>query len=383
MRLADYAQTPETSKGRLHKEAESQTRTPYARDRDRIIHCNAFRRLKGKTQVFVANEGDYFRTRLTHTLEVAQIARSLASALQAEQDLAEVVALAHDLGHPPFGHAGEEELDKLMLPWDGFDHNVQSFRMVTRLEHRFPAFEGLNLTWEAIEGIIKHNGPVTQPLNKPAWRPVREFSAIWDLRPETYASLEAQIGAIADDIAYNNHDLDDGLKAELFRLSDLEEVPLIGPSIASVRRDWPGLDNRMIRLESVRRVIGTMIADVLKETRRRLEDYRITDAESIRLAPTKMVAFSEVVFADLTRLRAFLYERMYKHYRVNRTRVFARRVISDLFVLFSQDPNILEPQWQDRVFAKESETGRQRVVCDYISGMTDEFALSEHRRLCP
>lgn len=379
--LTASAESAALSKGRLHEERESRTRTPFARDRDRIIHCTAFRRLKGKTQVFVANQGDYFRNRLTHSLEVAQIARSLAHSLRVDEDLTETIALAHDLGHPPFGHAGEDELHQLMQPWGGFDHNVQAFRIVTRLEHRYPAFEGLNLTWETLEGIVKHNGPVVNRLSKPSWKAIADFSAQWDLRPGTYASLEAQIAAIADDIAYNNHDVDDGLRAGLFAIDDLLDVPLIGPALKAVKADWPLIDTRMWRLEVVRRVIGDMIVDVHDETLRRLKADGIETSADVRAASRQMVAFSESVQQDLKRLRLFLHARMYRHWQVNRSRSHARRILNQLFALYREDPGVLPPNWHGRVQARDDETGRARVICDYIAGMTDAYAIEQHRSL--
>ncbi|WP_298333393.1 deoxyguanosinetriphosphate triphosphohydrolase [Asticcacaulis sp.] len=379
--LAPYSENHARSRGRLYSEPDSQTRTAFARDRDRVIHCTAFRRLKGKTQVFVAGHGDYFRTRLTHSIEVSQVARSLAHTLGADQDLAETIALSHDMGHSPFGHAGEDELHKMMEPWGGFDHNVQTFRIVTRLEHRYPAFEGLNLAWETLEGVIKHNGPVAHKLGQPAWKAVADFSDFWDLRPETYASLEAQIAAISDDIAYNNHDVDDGLRAGLFTLADLRDIPLIGPAIAEVEKDWPLIDQRLLRLEAIRRVIGFMIRDVCLETGRRLKEDGIETAEDVRRAGRQMVAFSRTVNEDLSRLRAFLYARMYKHYTVNRHRSQARRVLNDLFRLYMEEPEVLPPNWYGRVCTKDTETQRARVVCDYIAGMTDAYAIEQHRQL--
>jgi len=264
--LSPLATDWRSSRGRLYQEQASATRTPFARDYDRVIHATAFRRLKGKTQVFVANEGDYFRTRLTHSLEVAQIARSLARSLGLDSDLAETIALAHDLGHPPFGHAGEDELHAAMAPFGGFDHNVQTFRIVTKLEVRYPAYQGLNLSWESLEGIIKHNGPITHRLQDPAWADLAAFDAAMDLDTGGFASLEAQVAAIADDIAYNNHDVDDGLRAGLFRIDELYEVPLVKEALISVDQDWPGLDLRMKRLEAVRRMFGSMMKDALEET---------------------------------------------------------------------------------------------------------------------
>ena len=381
MTLASCAEDVIGSKGRLYPEADSPTRTAFARDRDRIIHSTAFRRLKGKTQVFVANEGDYFRTRLTHSLEVAQIARSLAHSMNLDVDLAETIALSHDLGHPPFGHAGEDELHKCMLPWGGFDHNVQTFRVITKLEVRYPAWDGLNLTWETLEGIVKHNGPVAHRMKEPSWKSIADFNEQWDIRPDTYASMEAQCAAIADDIAYNNHDVDDGHRAELFTIADLLEVPMIGPALRSVQKDWPSIDDRMLRLEGVRRMIGVMITDVEAETQRRLKADNIVTAEHVRTAKRQMVAFSKGVFDDLSRLRGFLFERMYKHYKLNRTRSHARRTLNEMFNLVMGEPDVLPTEWFELVCSKDSESARARVICDYIAGMTDAFATREHNRL--
>ncbi len=381
MPLASYAEDVTKSLGRLHNESDSPTRTAFARDRDRIIHSTAFRRLKGKTQVFVANEGDYFRTRLTHSLEVAQIARSLAHSLDLDVDLAETIALSHDLGHPPFGHAGEDELHKCMQPWGGFDHNVQTFRVITKLEVRYPAWDGLNLTWETLEGIVKHNGPVGHHMAEPSWKSIVDFNDQWNLRPDTFASLEAQVAAIADDIAYNNHDVDDGLRAELFTISDLLDVPMIGPAIASVQKDWPALNDRMLRLEAVRRMIGVMIADVLVETEKRLKEDNIRTSEDVRTAKRQMVQFSKTVYDDLSRLRGFLFQRMYKHFKLNRTRSYAKRTLNEMFHLFMHEPDTLPTEWFELVCSKDTETARARVICDYIAGMTDAFAIEEHRRL--
>jgi len=377
---APYAENPGLSRGRRHPEAESRTRTPFARDRDRIIHCTAFRRLKEKTQVFVAHEGDHYRTRLTHSLEVAQIARSISTALGLDNDLAETVALAHDLGHPPFGHAGEDQLDDSMKPWGGFDHNVQTFRVVAKLEHRYPDFEGLNLTWETLEGVVKHNGPVTGKLDRPSWSMVREFDAGWELRLDSWASAEAQVAAIADDIAYNNHDVDDGLQAGLFRLEELLDVPLIGPILHGVRAERPDLDERLTRLEAVRRMIGAMIDDVMGETLRRASLTGVASPDEVRGLAHALVAFSPDMLEDLARLRAFLMERMYRHWKVNRTRSQAKRILADMFSLFHAEPEVLPTEWF--ALSQNCDDGaRARVVCDYIAGMTDRFAIEEHRRL--
>ena len=382
---AAYAEYPEHSRGRLTPEPISRTRNAYARDRDRIIHATAFRRLKEKTQVFVAHEGDHYRTRLTHSLEVAQIARSIAHALRLDTDLAETVALAHDLGHPPFGHAGEDELQAQMAPWGGFDHNVQTFRVVTKLEERYPQFDGLNLSWETVEGVVKHNGPVSHRLDEPAWRAIADYTLghgapDWDLRLDSFASLEAQAAAIADDIAYNNHDVDDGVQAGLFTLDDLADVPLIGPVLHGVRKDWPDIDDRMVRIEAVRRMIGVMVEDVLAETEARIEAADIRSTEAVRTAGRPLVGFSHGMLADLGVLRSFLFERMYRHYRVNRTRSQARRILAEMFQLFMSDPGTLPPEWSGKAGTSD-EARRARAVCDYIAGMTDRYAIEEHKKL--
>ncbi|WP_374569928.1 deoxyguanosinetriphosphate triphosphohydrolase [Phenylobacterium sp.] len=377
---APYAEDPARSRGRKVPEPESRTRTPFARDRDRIIHCTPFRRLKEKTQVFVAHEGDHFRTRLTHSLEVAQIARSVATALGLDADLAETIALAHDLGHPPFGHAGEDELERQMSDFGGFDHNVQTFRVVTKLEQRYPRFDGLNLTWETLEGVIKHNGPVLEKLERPSWSAIAEFDAEYRLGLDGWASAEAQVAALADDIAYNNHDVDDGVQAGLFHLKELLDVPLIGPILAGVYREYPDVEPRIIRLEAVRRMIGAMVDDVLTETRRRAEAAGLASPEDVRNLGGPLVAFSRDMVEDLGQLRAFLMERMYRHWRVNRTRSQARRILAEMFQLFMTEPDVLPTEWFVRS-QKRDEAGRARVVCDYIAGMTDRFAIEEHRRL--
>jgi len=377
---APYAEDPAKSLGRRVEEPTSRTRTAFARDRDRIIHATAFRRLKEKTQVFVAHEGDHFRTRLTHSLEVAQIARSLAAALGLDADLAETVALAHDLGHPPFGHAGEDELERQMAGVGGFDHNVQTFRVVTKLERRYPRFEGLNLCWETLEGVIKHNGPVSDRLDRPSWRGVADFNTGYDLRLATWASAEAQVAAIADDIAYNNHDVDDGVQAGLFQLRELLDVPLIGPILAGVFAEYPDLDPIIVRLEAVRRMIGAMVDDVMAETDRRARAARVASPEDVRNLDHAIVAFSRDMVEDLSQLRAFLMERMYRHWKVNRTRSQARRILAEMFQLFMAEPDVLPTEWFARSQNRD-EAGLARVVCDYVAGMTDRFAIEEHRRL--
>ena len=368
------------SRGRRHPESPSANRTPFARDRDRIIHATAFRRLKQKTQVFVAHEGDHFRTRLTHSLEVAQIARSIATALRLDSDLAETIALGHDLGHPPFGHAGEDELEQRMTPYGGFDHNVQTFRVVTTLERRYPRFEGLNLTWETLEGLVKHNGPVAGRLDRPAWSAIVDYDKGFDLELGGWASAEAQVAALSDDIAYNNHDVDDGLAAGLFRLDELMDVPLIGPILAGVRRDYPDLDASLTRLEVVRRMIGDMVGNVMTETLSRASASGVESSADVRALGRALAAFSDDMTEDLARLRAFLHERMYRHWRVMRTRSQARRILAEMFDLFLREPELLPPEWQERL-AGLDQAGAARVTCDYIAGMTDWFAIEEHKRL--
>jgi dGTPase len=375
-----WAEDPAGTRGRRYEEAASATRSPFARDRDRIIHTSAFRRLKEKSQVFVAHEGDYFRTRLTHSLEVAQIARSLATAMGLDCDLAEAIALGHDLGHPPFGHAGEDELARAMTDFGGFDHNVQTFSVLTRLERRYPRFDGLNLTWETLEGVVKHNGPVTAMTDRPAWREIVSYNHDYDLRLDSWPSAEAQAAAIADDIAYNNHDVDDGLDAQLFSLDEVRAVPLIGPVLQGVTADFPELDARLTRLEAVRRMIGEMVGDVLAETARRVAASGVASPDDVRALGAPLVAFSEGMTEDLARLRAFLHERMYRHWRVNRSRSQARRLLADMFALFLAEPDVLPAEWFRRLQDLD-QAGRARVICDYIAGMTDRFAIEEHRRL--
>ena len=377
---APFAEDAAQSRGRRIAEPESRTRTPFARDRDRIIHSTAFRRLKEKTQVFVAHEGDHYRTRLTHSLEVAQVARTLATAMGLEADLAETIALAHDLGHPPFGHAGEDELDTQMEAFGGFDHNVQTFRVVTKLERRYPRWDGMNLTWETLEGIIKHNGPVTDKLSKPSWKAVVDFDKGYDLALGGWASAEAQTAALADDIAYNNHDVDDGVAAGIFHLKELLDVPLIGPILHGVFQEFPDLDPNIVRMEAVRRMIGAMADDVIAETGRRVIEAKVDSAEAVRGLDHAIVGFSRDMLEDLGALREFLHSRMYRHWRVNWTRSQARRILAEMFQLFMAEPDVMPTEWFARAQNRDP-AGRGRVVCDYIAGMTDRFAIEEHRKL--
>jgi len=383
--LQPYASRPQDSRGRLVAEPESATRTPHQRDRDRIIHSTAFRRLKYKTQVFVYHEGDHYRTRLTHSLEVAQIARSIGRALGLNEDLAEAVALAHDLGHTPFGHAGEEALDEALARFGGFDHNEQTFRAVTLLERRYAAFDGLNLTWECLEGVAKHNGPLRGPRaaarNRPVPRSIADYSAErQDLELETWPGIEAQVAALADDIAYNNHDIDDGLRAGLFGVEDLAAVPLVGPVFAAVAADHPGLETARLIHESVRRLIDLMVSDLIDETRRRLAAARPATAAELRRLDGAVVGFSDPMRENDRALKRFLFARMYRHPRVNRMSGKARRVVGELFDLYLAEPDCLPDEWRAQCDAAATPR-TARIVADYIAGMTDRYALQEHRRL--
>lgn len=377
-----FATDHKMSRGRRYEEPESATRTPFQRDRDRIIHASAFRRLKQKTQVFVAHEGDHYRTRLTHSLEVAQIARSVSRTLGLDEDLAEALALAHDIGHPPFGHAGEDQLDACMRAFEGFDHNAQTLRVVTKLEARYPNFEGLNLTWEMLEGLVKHNGPLLTGEQSLADLPAafRDYAPLDTLELYTFAGPEAQVAALADDIAYNNHDIDDGISAGLFTIEDMLHLPIIGDTFRSVRLAYPHLDEPRTVYEAVRRLIGLWINDLTTETRDRVAHYQPKSAKDVREMDVPLVAFSDELQERQQALRAFLYEKMYKHYKVNRMRSQAKRILKDLFQLFHAEPETLPPPW--RLDAEQATSERRaRIVCDYIAGMTDNFAIDEHRRL--
>lgn len=382
--MAAYACRPDQSKGRIYEENESATRTPFQRDRDRIIHASAFRRLKYKTQVFVYHEGDHYRTRLSHTLEVAQIARSIARALMVNEDLAEAVALAHDLGHTPFAHIGEHFLQECMEEFDGFEHNDQSLRILTKLERKYPGWPGLNMTWETLEGVVKHNGPVVLKESEKMPTTLKDVQTQTDLQLDSYASMEAQVAAIADDIAYNNHDVEDGLRAGMFRLEDLEELALMGPIIAQVRKDWPEISEHYIVQETIREMIGAMVTDVLAETKKRLDDLNPESADDIRQAGDKTVAFSPGMYTMVEELRAFLLKRMYRHFTVNRIWTKVERIIPELFNAFMKHYKLLPDHWQIRVEEAGGlidNVAQARIVCDYIAGMTDRYAVREHERL--
>ncbi|MBK5928738.1 deoxyguanosinetriphosphate triphosphohydrolase [Rhodobaculum claviforme] len=371
---APYASDPGHSRGRITPEDESAWRPAFQRDRDRIIHSSAFRRLKHKTQVFVAHEGDFYRTRLTHSIEVAQVARTLARVLGLDTELAEAVALAHDLGHPPFGHVGEDALERLMAPHGGFDHNAQAVRIVTRLERHYAEFDGLNLTWETLEGIAKHNGPVAVA----PWA-LEDYTAVQDLELHTHAGPEAQAAAVADDIAYNHHDLHDGLRAGLFVEADLMELPVVGPALREVDARWPGLEAPRRRHEALRRVFGAMVEDVIATARARLDTAAPQSVAEVRALDHPVVAFSPGMVADLAQIRDFLFHRMYRAPQVMEMRARARVVVEGLFATYVARPELLPPEW--RPAAACDATARARVVCDYVSGMTDRFAIEDHARL--
>lgn len=379
---AAFASKAEMTRGRLHPESESATRTSFQRDRDRIIHCSAFRRLKYKTQVFVYHEGDYFRTRLTHSLEVAQIARSVARVLGLDEDLAEALALAHDLGHTPFGHAGEGALDSCMANYGGFDHNAQTLRIITKLEERYVAFDGLNLSWEMLEGIVKHNGPVLREGDtaEDLPRAIAEYAEVQDLELHTHASAEAQVAALADDIAYNNHDIDDGLRAGLFTVDDLLAVPLVGEVFREAFDAAPMAQEGRIIYEAIRTLIGRMVNDLIAETRVRIKKSGVSCVDDVRSLCKPLVAFSPEMRENDAALKAFLFERMYRHYRVNRMTSKARRIVENLFQILHDEPELLPPEWQVGCDGAGGVRTARRV-CDFIAGMTDRFAILEHRRL--
>lgn len=381
--LAPYACDPAQSRGRLHDEPESSYRSAFQRDRDRVIHCGAFRRLKHKTQVFVYHEGDYYRTRLTHSLEVAQIARSMSRALGLNEDLAEALALAHDFGHTPFGHAGEDALHAAMLPYGGFDHNAQTLRLVTKLERRYPTFDGLNLSWEALEGLVKHNGPLTGPLavsDRPMPAAIVEYVAGHDLALDSYASGEAQVAALADDIAYNSHDVDDGLRAGLFDIDDVADLPLVGPAFQEMRNQYGDIERPRLIHGAISKMIGAMVEDLLGETRRRLQQTGVATVEDIRALDQPVAAFSEELVASDRAVKDFLRDNMYRHHRVNQMTSKARRVISAIFDLLFAEPELLPAEWRGRAEEKD-DAGRARMIADYIAGMTDRYALEVHRKL--
>jgi dGTPase len=385
---APYACDPDRSRGRLFAEPPSKTRSPFRRDCDRVIHSTAFRRLKHKTQVFIFHEGDHYRTRLTHSLEVAQIARALARQLGLDEDLTETLALAHDLGHPPFGHAGERALDGCLKDHGGFDHNAQTLRVVTSLEHRYPEFGGLNLTWESLEGIVKHNGPLTERGGAPVGRylesgipvGIADYNKTYDLELWSYASLEAQIAAFADDIAYDAHDIDDGLRAGLFAVDDLKEMPLTADIIAEIDRHYPGLDEVRRGAELVRELISYFIGAVSSEASRRLAAAKPQSAHDVRHHHGPLIGFPPDVAEQESAIKAFLYRRMYRHHRVMQIMREAEQVVRNLFERYRQSPGDLPAEWIEGT-ELETDSARNRRIGNFIAGMTDRFALIEHQRL--
>ena len=386
--LASYAADPGRSRGRLYGTSDSPTRSEFQRDRDRIIHSTAFRRLQYKTQVFLHHEGLHYRTRLTHTLEVSQMARSLARALRLNEDLAEAVALAHDLGHPPFGHAGERVLNDKMRPWGGFDHNMQAIRVVTRLENRYAEHDGLNLSWEALEGILKHNGPLTDITGAPVGRYVKEglpagyddIPATANLLLSTHASLEAQCAAIADDIAYNAHDIDDALRARLIRLSDLAGVPLVGPLVGEVLQRWPKIDPSRQAHEVQRRLITRMIEDVIQTSSEAIAAAGVKDVDDVRRAGRMLVSFSPGVAEAERGLKRFLFDNVYRHETVMGPVRRSQQMVAELFdhYLTASD---LPGRWGSRTASAATEDEKARIICDFIAGMTDPYAIEKHARL--
>ncbi|MGI9373521.1 MAG: deoxyguanosinetriphosphate triphosphohydrolase [Hyphomicrobiales bacterium] len=386
--LNAIAVKPEQSRGRFIAEAESVTRSLYQRDRDRIVHSTALRRLKHKTQVFVYHEGDHFRTRLTHSLEVAQVARAIARMLGLDEDLTEALSLAHDLGHTPFGHAGETALNECMDGFGGFDHNAQSLRIVTALERRYAEFDGLNLTWETLEGLVKHNGPLITPSGDPVEKYAKtgipagfsEFAHLEELKLDEFPSAEAQVAALSDDIAYNAHDIDDGLRAGLFDVIDLADVPLAGEALSRVLRHHPNLERPRLVHETVRRVISAMVEDVVGESQKRISKSGAQSADDVRVAASLLITFSPQMTENNKVLKRFLSRRMYHHEKVQDIMERAQRVIRNLFECYMGNDKSLPGQWYNTL-SDDADNVRARKICDFIAGMTDRYAIDEHKRL--
>ncbi len=386
--LAPYASYTSKSVGRLCDEPASPHRGPFQRDRDRIIHCSAFRRLNHKTQVFIYHEGDHYRSRLTHSIEVAQIARTISRMLSLDEDLSEAIALAHDLGHPPFGHAGERALNRVMADYGGFDHNAQSLRVVTHLERKYASFDGLNLTWETLEGLVKHNGPLTDKNENPtgAYKEIgipatiQDYIGQHDLVLSSYASAEAQIAAIADDIAYNNHDIDDGLRAGIIKLEELRKMPITSRLMDEIEKQYKNLEPRRTIFELNRRLIGTMVKNVVEQSKLNFKKYGITSVSDIRNAPTTMVHFTDTMLEELEELRFFLMSWVYRDIRVESIMTDAARIAKELFLRYMEQPQELPEIWHNSAIEADEKT-RARLICDFVAGMTDRFAIQEHRRL--
>ena len=383
MALAKYATDASKTRGRLYPEREAPYRTCFQRDRDRIIHSEAFRRLESKTQVFVYHEGSSLRTRLTHSLEVSQITRSLCRMLNLDGDLGEALALAHDLGHTPFGHAGEMALNECMAAYGGFDHNAHSLKIVTKLEQRYPRFDGINLSWETLEGLVKHNGPLTEKEKLSV--DIVEYNAKHDLMLDTFAGAEAQIASLADDIAYSNHDTDDGLKTGLVTVEQLMEVPLFKRHYEQVKKEYPAVEQSRVDAETVRRMINDMILDVATQSQRILNDLKPETVEDIRLMGRPVIAFSEKMRTEMQELKDFLFPNMYRHYTINRMTSKGKRIVRDLFGLLFSETNILPPVWQKKARScpqtAEGETMKARIIADFVAGLTDASAIELHTRL--
>ena len=369
---APYSTSFSNSKGRLHIEAESINRNPFQRDRDRVIHSDSFRLLKHKTQVFVAHTGDYYRTRLTHSLEVSQIARTVARRLEIDEDLAEVLALAHDLGHPPFAHSGEDVLDKCMNGYDGFDHNAQTLRILTTLEERYPLFNGLNLTWETLEGIAKHNGPLEDPHIS-----IKNFNKIYDLDLNTFPGLEAQIASLSDDIAYNNHDIDDGFRAGFINLDDLKNIEFLAEIINQISLEFKEIEDHMVVKELIRRLIGLMVDDLITQTKKNLATFLPTSVEGVRNGPTSIASFSDFFISQDKIIRDFLRSRVYEHVSIESERINSKKIIEGLFSKLINNIDLLPNQLKKKCDIPKSKISA-RVVCDYIESMTDRSAVENH-----
>ncbi|MEM7619327.1 MAG: deoxyguanosinetriphosphate triphosphohydrolase [Pseudomonadota bacterium] len=385
-RLAPYASNISQTHRRLYNEPDSSNRSPFQRDRDRIIHCSAFRRLNYKTQVFVYHEGDHYRSRLTHSLEVAQIARTLSRTLGLDEDLAETLALAHDLGHPPFGHAGERALSAVMQNYGGFDHNAQSLRVVTKLERKYAEFDGLNLTWETLEGLVKHNGPLVDNNQEgseqktPIIHMINDYCKHHDLKIESYASAEAQVAAMADDIAYNNHDIDDALRAGLIVPDGLKQIPLTARLLEEVDGQYPNLEQRRLIYEINRRLITEMVTDLAEETRKRLSQLKPKNVDDIRNADAPVSCFSDIMTYELNELRSFLKSEVYRSSRIMKIMQNAMAIVTSLFECYMSKPEQLPEDWH-QLAIEADETARARLVCDFVAGMTDRYAIAEHQRV--
>ena len=375
IKKAIFSTSFENSKGRLHNENESQNRNPFQRDRDRVIHSDSFRLLKHKTQVFLAHTEDYYRTRLTHSLEVSQISRAVSRRLGLDEDLAEVLALSHDLGHPPFAHSGEEILNRCMKDYDGFDHNAQTLRILTSLEERYPSFEGLNLTWETLEGVVKHNGPLLNPHIA-----IKEYNNIHDLELDTFPGLEAQIASLSDDIAYNNHDIDDGFRAGLISLNDLKKIDLFAEIIKEINIEFKNIDDYMIVKELIRRLIGLMVNDLISNTKKNIEKIKPNNPEQIRSQKSLVANFSDFFISQDNQIRKFLRTRVYEHSSIENERVRSMRTIEDIFSKLIKDIDLLPIKLRKKCDTPYSKISA-RVICDYIASMTDRSVVENHARL--